>query len=251
MADTPDESSAAKPAVVEPSAKKTAKKKGRAKRKKKAAGAKIRKPTRNYPSVPLEKALQVAYQIKEKNGGNAWTPDQVAAAIGVGAKGTDFYYITAAARDYGVTTGTRETKEIALTDLGRELVYAGNPQVEQAKKTEAFHNVDLFKRVLTHYKGSDLPEMKYLGNTLEREFGVPPEHHEDFSRVFRENTKYLGIKSGDAPSPNEKTKGPSTVVVGEPTTKSKLKAFVIMPFTERNPDRAKGAIGPGFLPRDG
>lgn len=82
--------------------------------------------------------------------------------------------------------------------------------------------------------------MKYLGNTLERDFGVPPQHHEDFSRVFRENTKYLGIKSGDAPAPDDNTKSPSTVVVGEPTSKSKLKAFVIMPFTEKNPDRAKG-----------
>ena len=241
MADMSDESSAPKAAEAQPSAKKTAKKKARARIKKKAvAGGKTRKPTRNYPSVPLEKALQVAYQIKEKNGGNAWTPDQVAAAIGVGAKGTDFYYITAAARDYGLTTGTRETKEIALTDLGRELVYAGNPQIEQAKKLEAFHNVELFKKVLTHYKGSDLPEMKYLGNTLEREFGVPSEHHEDFSRVFRENTRYLGIKSGDAPAPNDKSKGPSTVVLGEPANKSKLKAFVIMPFTEKNADRPKG-----------
>ena len=82
--------------------------------------------------------------------------------------------------------------------------------------------------------------MKYLGNTLEREFGVPAEHHEDFSRVFRENTKYLGIKSGDAPTPNDKSKGHSTVLVGEPATKSELKAFVIMPFTEKSADRPKG-----------
>src|SRR5438270_8515389 len=127
MADTSDESSAPKAPDQETSAKKAPKKEGKGKRKKKAAGAKTRKPTRNYPSVALEKALQVAYQIKEKNGGNAWSPDQVAAALAMGAKGTDFYYVTAAARDYGLTTGTRETKEIALTDLGRELVYAGNP----------------------------------------------------------------------------------------------------------------------------
>jgi hypothetical protein len=82
--------------------------------------------------------------------------------------------------------------------------------------------------------------MKYLGNTLQRDFQVPPEHHDDFSRVFRENTKYLGIKSGDAPASNEKTKGPSTVLIGEPATKSKLKAFVIMPFTEKSLERPKG-----------
>jgi hypothetical protein len=141
MADNADEATTPK----SPGAEAPAKKKGKAKAAKKSA--RERKPTRNYPSVPLEKALRVAYQIKEKNGGNPWSPDQVATALGVGGKGPDFYYVTAAARDYGLTTGTRDTKEIALTDLGREIVYAGNPQIEHAKKLEAFHNVKLFKKV--------------------------------------------------------------------------------------------------------
>jgi nucleoside 2-deoxyribosyltransferase len=178
--------------------------------------------------------------MNQKNGGNPWSPDQVATSIGSGPKSSEFYYITAAARDYGVTTGTRDTKEIALTDLGKEIVYAPNSDAEHAKKVEAFHNIDLFKKVLTHYKGSDLPEMKYLGNTLQREFGVPPEYHEDFSKVFRDNTKYLGIRSGDAPTTEDKSDSPTTVVVGEPKQRSNLKAFVIMPFSEKNPERAKG-----------
>lgn len=199
-----------------------------------------RKPTKAYPSISLETALKIAYEIKDKNGGNPWSPDQVAAAVGRGAKTAEFFYLTAASRDYGLTTGTRDTKEIALTDLGKEVVYAPDPQTEHAKKVEAFHKVDLFKRVLAHYKGSDLPEMKYLGNTLQREFGIPPEHHEDFSKVFRENTKFLGIKSGDTPTAEEQRGTPTTVVVGEPKQKSKLKAFVIMPFVEKNPGRPTG-----------
>lgn len=227
------------PPAETPTLKKTSRKKAK-KRRAPAAGTKPKRAFKAYPSVPLEKALQVAYEIKDKNGGNAWATDQVAAAVGLSPKGTEFYYLTAAARDYGITVGTRETKEISLTELGRELVYAGNPQIEYAKKVEAFHHVELFRKVLAHYKGSDLPEMKYLGNTLERDFGVPPQHHEDFSRVFRENTKYLNIKSGDAPPPEENAKSPSTVVVGEPSGRTGLKAFVIMPFTERSSDRPKG-----------
>lgn len=217
---------------------KNAKKKAKTKRTKRAKSA--RRPGKSYPSVPLEKALQIAYQIKDKNGGNAWSPDQVAAAIGSSPRSSEFYYITAAARDYGITTGTRDTKEIALTELGKEVVYAPNSTAEHAKKVEAFHNVELFRKVLTHYKGSDLPEMKYLGNTLQREFDVPPEHHEEFSKIFRDNTKFLGIKSGDAPTLEEERQNPTTVVVGEPKQKSNLKAFVIMPFSEKTPERAKG-----------
>jgi hypothetical protein len=219
------------------------KRKGKRRRGRATAATKPARPTRSYPKVPLQKALAIVHKIKELNGGNAWTPAQIAEAIEMGARSPDFYYVTAASRDFGLTTGTRETATIALTDLGRELVYAASPEVEQAKKVEAFHRVDLFGKVLQHYKGSNLPEMKYLGNTLEREFKLAPEHHEEFSRVFRENCEYLGITagattngSGSGASPAR----PTTVVVGEPSKKSTVKAFVIMPFTERGKDRPEG-----------
>lgn len=245
MADN-DKGDKAETPEVEPSApKKAAKAKSsgtKAKRSSKGKKSKAtRKPRKSYPSVSLEKALQVAYRIRDKNGGNAWTPDQVATAVGMGSKTGDFFYITAASRDYGLTIGTRDSPEIALTELGRALVYADNPDDEHARKLQAFHNVELFKNVLSHYKGSDLPEMKYLANTLESKFKVPPEHHEDFSRVFRENAKFLNIKSGDALAIGEEDRqGPTTVVVGEPKQKTNLKAFVIMPFSEKTPDRPKG-----------
>ena len=213
-------------------------------RKRAGSGAEPKQRTKRavkpYPSVPLEKALQIPLKIKELNGGNPWTPDDVAAAISMGPKSSDFYYVTAAARDFGLTTGTRDTASIELTELGREVVYAPSPEVERAKKLEAFHKIELFSKVLRHYKGSDLPEMKYLGNTLQRDFSLDPKYHEDFSTAFRENCKYLGITSGEALPAEERSSGPSTVVVGEPSKKSSLKAFVIIPFVERNPDRPKG-----------
>ncbi len=81
-------------------------------------------PPKPYPSVPLEKALQVAIKIKDLNGGNPWTPEDIATALGMGSKSSDFYYVTAAARDFGLTVGTRDTASIELTDFGRDLVYA-------------------------------------------------------------------------------------------------------------------------------
>jgi len=198
------------------------------------------KTRRPYPKVMLEKALEVPYKIKELNGGNPWAPAQVAEAVNMSPKTPDFYYLTAASRDFGLTLGTRETLTIALTDFGRELVYAPSPEVERAKKLEAFHKIDLFNKVLLHYKSSNLPDMKYLGNTLEREFGLPPKFHEEFAQVFRENCKYLNITSGE-PATATATKGvPSTVIVGEPAKKSGIKAFVIMAFAEKTPERPKG-----------
>ena len=90
----------------------------------------------------------------------------------------------------------RAADKIALTDLGRDIVYAPDADAEKNLKVRAFLNVDIFKRVLEHYKGSNLPEMKYLGNTLQKEFDLDPETHEEFSRTFRENCQYLGFTSG-------------------------------------------------------
>lgn len=198
------------------------------------------KTPRPFPKMLLEKALRIPYKIKELNGGNPWSPEQVADAIGISAKTPDFFYVVTAARDFGLTEGTPNSDTISLTTLGRELVYAPSPQVEHAKKLEAFHRIQLFAKVLQHYKGSNLPDMKYLGNTLESEFNVAPKFHDEFARVFRENCKYLGIVSGESAPVFGGNGTPSTIVVGEPTKKSGIKAFVIMPFVEKTADRPKG-----------
>jgi hypothetical protein len=113
---------------------------------------------RQFPGKTLEQALRVPQALKDKNGGNAWPPDQVAKALGVGASGTTFYYVAASARDYGLTTGSRETAEIVLTELGRRAVYPPSGEAQKQAYLEAFLRVDLFKRVLEHYGGSSLPE---------------------------------------------------------------------------------------------
>lgn len=204
------------------------------------------KQRRPYPNVTLGKALQVAQKLKEFNGGNPWASTDVATALDMGPKSSNFFYVTAASRDFSLTIGSRDTETISLADLGREVVYAPDPETERKKKIEAFLSIDIFKRVLDHYKGSDLPEMKYLGNTLERQFGLPPEYHEEFSRLFRENCQELGISSGGETSSqeaiDENTSKPTTVILGVPKgdPKKKPKAFVIMPFTERGDIRPAG-----------
>ena len=85
--------------------------------------------TRPYPKVLLSKALEIPQKIKELNGGNPWTPNQIAEAVGMGPRTPDFYYVTAASRDFGLTTGTRDTATISLAELGKEIVYASSVDV--------------------------------------------------------------------------------------------------------------------------
>jgi hypothetical protein len=205
--------------------------------------ARVRWP---FPRTTLEEALKIPYAIKDHNGGNPWEPEEIRKAIGAGTGGNAYFYLTAASRDYGLTIGTNAAEKIALTDLGRDLVYAPNPETEGALKLRAFLSIEVFKRVLEYYKGSNLPEMKYLGNTLQKEFGLAAETHEEFSRTFRENCQYLGITSGiptAAAAAADAAAGmstPGTVTLAEAGGASKLTAFVIMPFVERDSKHAAG-----------
>lgn len=219
----------------------------KAKPKKSGRASNFQKP-RPFPRITLEESLQVATKIKELNGGNPWSSDDVANALGMGAKANNFYYITAAARDFGLTVGTRGSAKIELAALGREIVYAPNQQIENEKKVEAFLRIEAFKKVINYYNGSSLPEMKYLGNTLENEFAIPPEFHQEFSNLFRRNCQELGIDSGvvafEQRSDGESSVqiAPATVTLGELKGKQKstLKAFVIMPFVERDDSHPTG-----------
>jgi hypothetical protein len=198
-----------------------------------------------FPKTTLEKALQVPQAIKSKHGGNPWEPEEIRKAVQMGP-GNSWYYLTAAARDYGLTIGTREAPEITLTDLGRDIVYAPNAEVEISLKRQAFLKIDIFKRVLEFYKGSNLPDMQYLGNTLKKEFALPADAHEEFAKIFRENCQYLGIISGPPPN-NEDAgedtpEGPDTVILSEGGAATAPSAFVILPFVERDK-----AHPPGFF----
>jgi len=216
--------------------------------KKKAAPAPMAsaKPRVKYPfpRATLEKALKIAYAIKGINGGNPWEPEEIRKAVGT-PSGNTWYYHTAASRDYGLTSGTRDTPKISLEELGREIVYAPNPEVERTLKTQAFLKVEIFKEVLEYYKGSNLPDMKYLGNTLTKEFGLDLETHEEFAKTFRENCQYLGIVSGLPPAPEgdegeSPIETPGTVTLAEGAAGSTLTAFVILPFVERDPKHPPG-----------
>jgi hypothetical protein len=202
-----------------------------------------------FPRATLEKALKIPYTIKEFNGGNPWPPEDIRKALGAPTGGNAFFYLTAASRDYGLTLGTSSAGKIELADLGRDLVYAPDPEEGRQLKLRSFLNIEVFRLVLEYYKGSNLPEMKYLGNTLEKEFGLVPETHEEFSRIFRENCQYLGISSGLPQNFGDVSQDegvetpplPDTVTLAEPAGKmSKLIAFVAMPFLERNPGHPQG-----------
>jgi hypothetical protein len=239
-----EEENVNKPNVSTFSNKKTTPQKTVKRKTKRKASTKTKRKApikRPFPKETVLKALQIAEKIKELNGGKPWPSKEIAKAVGIGSTSNKFYYLTAAARDYGLTVGSSKTEKIEIAKLGKEILYAPDSQTEKNKKTEAFLKIPIFKTVLEHYKGSNLPEMKYLGNTLEKDFKLATVYHEDFSKLFRENCQELEITSGEQLGENvDSSKKPTTLIVGDPPKGSKFKLFVIMPFSEKSDNRPKG-----------
>ncbi|HEX8511320.1 MAG TPA: hypothetical protein VF635_17715 [Propionibacteriaceae bacterium] len=209
---------------------------------------------RPYPRKTLEDALKVPVAIKTGNNGNPWPPDQVAKALGMGT-GSSFFYLTQAARDYGLTEGTRDAANISLTPLGRKAVFPSTPQDAEDAKLEAFTSVEKFGDVAKHYGGSNLPADEFVRNTLQTQFGLDPRVHEEFLDFFKKNARFVGIGAdwdggARAVGAGAATTSPvngRTPVTGEtqppvaPRAEGgRLVCFVAMPFSEKTDEYATG-----------
>lgn len=205
--------------------------------------AKRTKVKRDFPQHSIEESRKVADVIKEFNAGNPWVPAEVASALDMG-KGSNFFYLTASSRDYGLTVGTRESLKIEITDLGRSLVYPKSENEEYYSILNAFMNVELFRKVYDYYQGKNLPEIQYLKNTLKTEFGVDESLQDDFYDIYQKNLNYLTTKSNSALAavslPDDRTQKDSLIILGESKNSGKLVAFVAMPFSEKTSTYPKG-----------
>lgn len=232
------------------SKKTTRKKKTRGKKRRKSAVQKKTTSSRTqrpYPARTLEEAIVIPLAIRVHNNGNPWATEDVAkAALNITKGASKFYYAVAASRDYGLTSGSRDTDKIELTDLGRALCFAGDEQTKRQKKIDAFFSIDIYKRVYDYYGGGKLPKDEFLSNTLLDEFGLDADLHHEFARFFRADCKYLGIESGIGADvqvkQTDKIEHPGDIrVVGLPKGKFDRTAFVIMPFVEKGKEtRPKG-----------
>jgi hypothetical protein len=78
------------------------------------------RPPRKFPAYTLEDALQIPKAIKQFNAGNPWPPSEIGKALKIGSKTNRFWYLMAAAQDYGLTTGTSRSQRSRQRGVGAE-----------------------------------------------------------------------------------------------------------------------------------
>lgn len=196
------------------------------------------KPKREFPQHSIEDCKKVLEVIKDLNAGNPWASGEIAKALEMG-KSNNFFYLTASARDYGLTIGTRDTAKIEIGEIGHKFAYPKNPSEEYEAVKDAFLNIVLFKKVFDYYQGENLPEIQYLKNTLKTEFGVDETLQDEFYELYQKNLKFIkqtqtktGVKDTGESSESTSVSG-SSIVLGESKNAGDLVAFVAMPFSEK------------------
>ena len=206
--------------------------KGRARK-----GTRQKREPRGYPGRTLEDCVKVVEAIKTQNAGNPWPPDEIAKAIKIKSRSSNLAEIIRSANLYKLVDGTYRAATISFSELGRKLAYPQNDdELKQARK-DALFSVDLFKKVILHYKDGQIPEPPFVNNTLTREFKLPVEFHDEFLKILRKNLEYVGGVSGWTSSaalgPDNVPRVKNNVAS---VNKTALRAFVIMPFVERQID---------------
>ncbi len=147
---------------------------------------------RNRPSVvfvytDLENAIEIVKGVHAA-GGNSCEHDQLAAQLGLEAKGGGFRLREIGAKAYGLLTYERGCG-VVLTDLGKRII---DSQHERASRVEAFLNIELNQKVFEQFKGSQLPPQAGLERALVN-IGVGEKVKDKARQVLLRSAKQAGF----------------------------------------------------------
>ncbi len=143
--------------------------------------------TIDFAYVDLDNAIEVVKGVHNA-GGTACDSDQLAAQLGMEAKGGGFRSRIGGAQVYKLITYERGGR-VLLTDLGRQLI---DPDTERQARMNAFLAVDLYAKVYEEFKGGPLPPHAALERALET-MGVGAKVKDRARQVMLRSAKQAGF----------------------------------------------------------
>lgn len=149
--------------------------------------------TTAYPKNSLIDALRIAQAIKDHSAGKPYDRLDLAKALDASPASSAFRSLITSSSRYGLTTGSYNAKEIALTPLGTTIMYPKDPKEKADGLKKALFNIDLFKRFFSDYDNNKLPDVEYLENTLNRTYGIPTGDCKDCYKMIVKNAEELKI----------------------------------------------------------
>jgi hypothetical protein len=184
-----------------------------------------------FPKNTVEEAIKVAKALDEKFAGNQTRAEDLVKAVGFNnANDWRFQDLLKSAPLYGMTSGSGTAATIRMEKLGEDIVAPGSPDQRQRALLAAFRNVPDFAAVEDFYKGKKIPEDEFFENTLIRQFHIPRDRVQAFSKVFIDNLNFLkafrGVDSREEPDATMTTSEKRSEGIREFLDT----CFVMMPF---------------------
>lgn len=142
--------------------------------------------TIGFPYLDLDDAIEVTKAVHEVGGSNCeW--EQLAAKLGMAAKGGGFRMRVLTAKTFGFLSYDKST--VTLTEVGLRAV---DGQQEKAARIDAFLTVPLYKRVYEQFKGTSLPGNVGIENFIVS-VGVAQKQKDKARQVFLRSAKQAGF----------------------------------------------------------
>jgi len=135
----------------------------------------------------VERALRIPRAILDQNAGKACTVKESAAFLGVGEAGPYQTEVSSGIK-FGFLDRT-EPGKIAVTERAKRILRPQNPEDELDGYREAIQAAPVISAVYSHYRGENLPDLKFFQNALTETFQVPTDKLAEFREVFIDSLK--------------------------------------------------------------
>jgi predicted nucleotide-binding protein len=146
----------------------------------------------DVPMAALGDALRLPQAIFDHYAGKPTAPFNLAKALNVDPKGSQFKLLSGAAIAFGLIEGGAQASVITPTELARRVI---RPKVEEEDikaKREAVLKPRIFGEFLRNYNGNQFPRQDIALNVLE-EMGVPRDKTEEVLERISESARLVGF----------------------------------------------------------
>lgn len=140
--------------------------------------------TAKYPRHSLEKVLRIPRAILEQNAGKACTDKDAAGYIGIAVGGPYRLEISSASK-FGLLERPEQGK-VSITDLSKKILRPQDDKSELDGLREAVLKAPDISDVYKHYRGENLPDIKFFNNALVETFKIPLDKIDEFKLIFFE-----------------------------------------------------------------
>jgi len=148
-----------------------------------------RKPSQpKYPHYSLEKALRIPRAILDQNAGKECTDKESAGFVGIKYnKGPYLVELNAAIR-FGLLERPQKD-HVVVSEIAKRILRPQDSSDELSGLREAVLKAPVISNVYSHYRGENLPDTKFLENTLVDKFGIQQPKLSEFKEVFFDTLK--------------------------------------------------------------